>query len=622
MADDTALLLNDDVDAIDGAPTTGQQRRRRRQSRLFVLLVTLSLAFLTLLGPLVAVYLGELHRRETLEAPCPRKGGVALVLGGGGGGRGGGGGGGRGGGREGGGGGRGGGDNSGSNGGDGGGKEKNSSSSFSPPRLVVWSGKKRGRLSGDADGELHGAVHVLDLGGKGKRKKKWKVVKPSTSTSRPSSLSSPASSSSSSALLPLPRWKPVAAPLSPSVGALFGGDAQIVEDDDEEEAGANKGVEDSYLNDFWKLELLPSEEGGGGGKGDSPSVRWTRVGSDEPFPSFSEAVAVPQARRAALGVSLLPEEGEEGEEEEEEKESGSGVVGGEELTKKKKKNDHRRRSLTLLVHGGRGRHKREGILNDLWAATEEGSEGEGRGGRGERAEWERLWPSPRSGPLLSSSSSEAPLPRKGHAGVALPRGGSLPLFPGPALFLTGGRNDSSGECYHGDTFLFDIDGGKKWHRLPFASSSSSSSSPSSSSVSSSVLRRDHAGVWLCDKQQTVFVFGGRGGASHEESGPLGDLLAFDLRSKSWSVAVSSPSPSSSFSSSFLPSFFSSSPSPAPRFLFGVGTYRSPEDGGDTKAVVFGGEGGRGVYFNDAWEFSCRERKWRALTRGAAAAAAG
>ena len=66
-------------------------------------------------------------------------------------------------------------------------------------------------------------------------------------------------------------------------------------------------------------------------------------------------------------------------------------------------------------------------------------------------------------------------------------------------------------------------------------------------------------------------------------------------------------------------FSSSSPSPAPRFLFGVGTYESLD--GDTKAVVFGGEGKHGYYFNDAWEFGCREQRWEALTRGAVAASA-
>ena len=76
--DDTPLLLTEAA-IDDGAATTGQQRRTRRR---LVLLAALSLAFVALLGPLVAVLLGDSHRRETLEAPCPRKGGVALVLGG------------------------------------------------------------------------------------------------------------------------------------------------------------------------------------------------------------------------------------------------------------------------------------------------------------------------------------------------------------------------------------------------------------------------------------------------------------------------------------------------------------------------------------------------------------
>jgi hypothetical protein len=149
-----APLLNADATT----PTPNQGRRRRR---LLVLLFALSLAFLTLVRPLLAVILGEIHRQENLDAPCPRKGGVALVLGGRG---------------------------SGSGENDG---NSSSSSSFTPPRLVVWSGKKRGRLSGDADGELQGAVHVLELrggsrsGGRGGGKKgKWKVA---TSTSSPSS---------------------------------------------------------------------------------------------------------------------------------------------------------------------------------------------------------------------------------------------------------------------------------------------------------------------------------------------------------------------------------------------------------------------------------------------------
>ena len=568
--DDTALPLLDD-EAIDDGTTTGQQqqqqqRRQQKRRRLLVLLFALSLASLTLLGPLVAVFLGEIHRRENLEVPCPRKGGVALVFGGGG--RGGNG-----------------------RGGDGeNGENKNSPSrGFCTPRLVVWSGKKRGRLSGDADGELQGAVHVLDLDLEGKekgRKGKWKVVQASSTSA---SLLSPSSSPP-----PLPRWKPVAAPLSSSTGALFGGDAQTVEEEEGEARSGDKEVRDAYLGDLWNLEL--EEATAEPCEGEAPlSVRWTRV-SDEPSPS---SAAVPQARRAALGVSLLPfAAADDGGDEEE----------GQLHTKRPRRH---RKGPTLLVHGGRGRHKSEGLLSDLWAATQTGG---GGGGEGEEAgvEWERLWPpSPLQPPSPSPSSSSSsfssspdegapPLPRKGHSGVALPPGASLPLFPGPALFLTGGRNDSDAECYHDDTFLFDVEGERKWHGVPFvASPSSSSSSSSSSSFSSSLLRRDHAGAWLCEKEGTVFVFGGRGGSSHEDSRPLGDLLTFDLRSRRWS---SSSSPS---------------PSPAPRFLFGVGSYRSAD--GDTRAVVFGGEGEGGEYYNDAWEFSCGEKEWRSLTRRAAAA---
>ena len=336
-------------------------------------------------------------------------------------------------------------------------------------------------------------------------------------------------------------------------------------------------------------------------------MRWTRVPNDAP----DAAAAVPQARRAALGVSLLPADDDAANADDEEKGEEQEEEGGAAAAARGHQRRRRRRTSTptLLVHGGRGRHKSEGLLEDLWAATESEEEGQGHG----RVEWERLWPPPppsdsaaasSSSSFSSPSLSDAPLPRKGHAGVALPPGASSPLFGGPALFLTGGRNDSAAECYHGDSFLFDVEG-KKWHRV-------SPSSSSSSSFSSSLLRRDHAGAWLCDEEGTVFVFGGRGGENYDESRPLGDLLAFDLKSKSWASSSSSTTTTTT-----LATAASSSSSPAPRFLFGVGTYRSQD--GDTKAVIFGGEGGRGAYYNDAWEFGCREKKWRALTRGAAAA---
>ena len=263
----------------------------------------------------------------------------------------------------------------------------------------------------------------------------------------------------------------------------------------------------------------------------------------------------------------------------------------------------------LLVHGGRRSRKLDGLLGDLWAAPL---------GRWPAAEWVRLWPSAEcdddvgsggggglngaaaaSGSISPANASfitttatarpprghgcAAPAPRKGHAGAVLPAGTAFPSSP--ALVIVGGRNDATAP-YFGDVWAFDL-AARVWADL----------TPRSGPAPPPA---DHGGAFV-DHNGRLILLGGRGGASYAASKPLplSDAWAFDARARVWTRL---PRPAG--------------PAPAPRFLFGLGTHSTP--GGDTRAVVFGGEGAGGRYLADAWEYSVAANAWTPLVRGAVA----
>lgn len=230
----------------------------------------------------------------------------------------------------------------------------------------------------------------------------------------------------------------------------------------------------------------------------------------------------------------------------------------------------------LVVHGGRHPHKKEGLLDDVWEAD--------LGGGGE---WRQLWPRP-----CAAADAPTPAARKGHAAAALPAG-ALGKGSKPALFIYGGRNDSSGGCYFDDAAAF-VPADRAWTPLP--------------ARGRAPPPRDHAAAFYTPSSNAVYVFGGRGGPSYESAAALGDLWSFSLTARAW---THHPRPKLA-------------PWPAPRFMFGLDAAPDGgEGGGDGRrhvvAVLFGGQDGAGARLGDAWAFSTRTGAWAPVTRGAVGA---
>lgn len=230
---------------------------------------------------------------------------------------------------------------------------------------------------------------------------------------------------------------------------------------------------------------------------------------------------------------------------------------------------------SLIIHGGRQRKKKNGLLNDVWSV---------KLGQEDGQRWRKLWPRNDDATITTTT---APAPRKGHAAVGLPSG-ALAHDVGPSLWVYGGRNDSEGgPCYHRDVSVFDVEA-RAWIPLHAGNGKNNATSPPP---------RDHGGAFYAAERKAVYVFGGRGGETYETSKPLADVWRFDLHSRRWHAIERT-----------------ASTWPAPRFLFGLDAVRGGD--GVTRVVVFGGEGLYGAYLDDAWEFNVGNESWRPVTRGA------
>lgn len=163
------------------------------------------------------------------------------------------------------------------------------------------------------------------------------------------------------------------------------------------------------------------------------------------------------------------------------------------------------------------------------------------------------------------SQEGAPSPRKGH---------SVSVVHQDALLVFGGRNDTH---YFNDLWMYNLTT-NAWHEV--VPTSNNRPSP-----------RDHHAA--AGNGDTLVLFGGRSGESHDTAKPVGDVWVFDIKALAWQEQ------------------HHSGLHPVPRWLPSSAMYVGSD--GAPRMVIFGGETVSECKLNDLYEFNLQSMMWKELS---------